>query len=295
MALAVGPYGIEYDPRRRDSGSPGIRRLVAFIFVVAAVSLVATIARRTWFAPPADAPAPSETGTGRIVADEPPPDPEPVRPGPDPAPPPPPPEPIADAVAESRPARVRNLLLRLEEAEKRRDPAMAVTTIEQICSLPGDPAYDLYDKLYRRAGELNVNRLFEGKNAQWVADVKVKAGDSATRIAHRNGSTLASLKRLNPGLDLDRLRIGDTLKVMSRPRFNLIVHARPRTADLKLNGRFFKRYDLREDVTGAAGSYETTVPLRKFLAEKGVWFDRVDRAELETLVPAGALFVISEL
>ncbi len=286
MALAVGPYGIEYDPERRDPTSPGLRRLVAFIFVVAAISLVVTVARRTWFAPPSDEPpAPP-------VAEPPAPRPKPA---PNPEPPPPPPKPIADAAIDTRPARVRNLLMRLEEAEKRRDVAMAVSTISEICSLPGDPAYDLYDKLYRRAGELNLKWLFDEKNAQWVSDVKVKAGDSATRIASRHGSTLASLKRLNPKLDIDKVRIGSTLKVMNRPRFNLIVHARPRTADLKLNGRFFKRYDLRDDVTGAAGAYETTVPLRKFLAEKGVWFDRLDRAEIEMLIPKGALLIISEL
>ncbi len=290
MALAVGPYGIEYDPESRNPGSPGLRRLVAFIFTVAAISLVVTLVRRTWFKsaldPVSDVPPPvvQEAPQPKVV------EPPPAQPEE------PPPEPIADpVVTDSRPPRVRNLLMRLDEAEKRRDVAMAVTTIEQICSLPGDPAYDLYDKLYRRAGELNIKWLFEERNAQWVTAVKVKAGDSASRIASRYGSTLASLKRLNPKLDIDRLRIGATVYVMSRPRFNLIVKARPRTADLQLNGRFFKRYDLRDDVTGAVGAYETTVPLRKFLAEKGIWFNLPDRTELETLIPKSSLLVISEL
>ncbi len=289
MSLAVGPYGIEYDPDRRDSGSPGLRRIVATVFVLSAVSLVVAVVRRTWTTPP-DGPLPSESTAGRTVPGGQLPRPEPAGPAPAPSP-----ELISDAEADSRPARVRNLLFRLEEAEKRRDTAMAVTTIEQICSLPGDPAHDLYDRLRRRAGELNLKWLFEERNAQWVSEVTAKAGDSATRIAARHGSTLASLKRLNPDLDVERLRIGEKVRVMNRPRFNLIVHARTRLADLKLNGRFFKRYDLRDEVTGAAGAYETAVPLRKFLGEKGVWFDRADRAELETLIPKGALLVISEL
>ncbi len=289
MALAVGPYGIEYDPESRDPGSPGLRRLVTFIFIVAAISLVVTLVRRTWFRPspdPSVLPPPVLQGT---------PQPKAIKP-PSTQPAEPPPEPITDAaVSDTRPPRVRNLLMRLDEAEKRRDVAMAVTTIEQICSLPGDPAYDLYDKLYRRAGELNMKWLFDERNAQWVTSVKVKAGDSASRIASRYNSTLASLKRLNPKLDIERLRIGATVYVMRRPRFNLIVKARPRTADLKLNGRFFKRFDLRDEVKGAVGAYETKVPLRKFLAEKGVWFNLADRAELETLIPKGSLLIISEL
>ncbi len=284
MSLAVGPYGIEYDPNRRDPGTPGLRRLVGFILVVAAVSLAVTSVRRVWFAPSADPEIPSPVSSVEVRA-KPPHKKDAL----------PPPELISEVEVETRPASVRNLLLRLEEAEKRRDTAMAVTTIEQICSLPGDPAHDLYDKLYRRAGELNLKWLFDEKNAQWVTEVKVKTGDNATRIAGRNGSTLASLQRLNPNLDIERLRIGETIKVMSRPRFNLIVHARPRTADLKLNGRFFKRYDLQRDVSGEIGAYEVNVPLRNLLAEKGVWFNRADRTELETLIPKGGLLVISEL
>ncbi len=288
MALAVGPYGIEYDPRRREPESPVPRLLVLLIFVVALISLGVTIVKRVWLTPP-------EAVVVQVVP------PKPIVPA-EPTPPPPPPPPpqqqseiLAQVGIENRPVKVRNLLLRLEEAEKRRDWAMAVTTIEQICSLPGDPAHDLYDKLYRRAGELNVQRLFEEHNAQWVSEVTVKVGENATRIAARQGSTLASLKQLNPTVDVEKLRAGQKIKVMNRPRFNLIVHVRTQTADLKLNGRFFKRYDLRAPVTGAIGAYETTTPLRNLLAEKGIWFDRADRTEIETLIPKGSLLIISEL
>ncbi len=41
----------------------------------------------------------------------------------------------------------------------------------------------------------------------------VAPGDIASRIARRKGTTLSALRRLNPGLDLDRLRIGQKVRI----------------------------------------------------------------------------------
>jgi hypothetical protein len=192
-----------------------------------------------------------------------------------------------------RPVKVRNLLMRLEEAERRRDVEMAVSTIEQLRALPGSPAADLDNVLARRLGDLNMKWLFVLKNAQWVKEVTVKRGDSASRIASENGSTLASLSRLNGG-SVDRVIIGSKLRVMNHPRFNLVVHRRSRTADLQLNGKFFKRYDLSSPVTGADGAYEISGRIRQFWTERGISFSMKDRAELEMLLPKGAAVLVSE-
>jgi len=285
MSLAVGPYGIEYDPRSSDERSPALAWLVSLVVAVSFVSLVVTV-------------------VGRVrsrAAEEPPPEAQPVpaqeKPpaGEPPAPEEPPPPPIEVPAAEKRPQKLQICLLRLQEAEKKHDVEMSVSTIEQIRALPGQPAADIDDELARRLGELNVKWLFELKNKQWVEDVRVKAGDSATRIAREHASTLASFRRLNESVDADRLKAGATVKVMKHPRFNLVVHSRARMADLQLNGKFFKRYDLRDAVTGAPGAYESEGNLRQLLAEKGVWFNREDRTELETLLPKGASLTISEL
>ena len=292
MSLARGIYGIEYNPGRRDEHPLGpFGWLVILVLLASAVSLVVTLCRRK--SPQAEDMA-VETPP-EIVQ-------EVVEPRPQEQTPPPPPVVkvphnvvVVNDIA-SRSPQVRNLLLRLEAAEQERDLALAVTTIEQIRLLPGQPAADLDDVLARRLGALNLSWLFDGKNAQWVSEVKVKAGDSATRIAQEHGSTLASLRKLNPGLDLEKLRAGrDKVLVMNHPRFNLIVYVRTRTADLQLNGKFFKRYDLRDSVTGAIGSYETPANLRPFLAEKGIWFSAADRTEIEMLLPHRSSLLIAEL
>ena len=289
MAHISGKFGIEYNPRQNERDSSGLGWVFALVATVALISLVWTIVGRM-------------RGSGGEMPEDPPPEPAPVE-KPPPEPVSPPPEPVQKTLAPvdagdgemlaKRPVKVRNLLMRLEEAERRRDVEMAVSTIEQLRALPGSPAADLDNVLARRLGDLNMKRLFVLKNAQWVKEVTVKRGDSASRIASENGSTLASLSRLNGG-SVDRVILGSKLRVMNHPRFNLVVHRRSRTADLQLNGKFFKRYDLTAPVTGGDGAYEIPGRIRPFWAERGISFSMKDRAELEMLLPKGAAVLVSE-
>ena len=288
MSLSRGKFGIEYNPRQLDGEPSGLGWVVAVVALVALVSLTWTLVRRyrvnreerlaetvEVVAPPAPSPAVSPAPAPASASAEPPPV-------------------VAPSAYARRPTRVRNLLMRLEEAEKRRDLEMAVTTIEAIRALPGSPAADLDDALARRLGALNVRRLFERRNAQWVKEVVVKRGDSASRIAAENGSTLASLAALNGG-NVDRIVIGRHLYVMNHPRFGLVIHRRTRTADLSLNGKFFKRYDLLDAVRAKEGAYELPERRRPFWTNIGAQLKPADRDELETLLPAGTPVLISEM
>ena len=289
MAHVSGRFGLEYTPRQRERDSSGLGWVFALVAVVALISLIWTLVGRfrggeeAELAPPPEPPPAQES---------------PVEPEPKPSPAPEPIQSVAPVAGDGemlakRPVKVRNLLMRLEEAERRRDVEMAVSTIEQLRALPGSPAADLDNVLARRLGDLNMKWLFVLKNAQWVKEVTVKRGDSASRIASENGSTLASLSRLNGG-SIDRVIIGSKLRVMNHPRFNLVVHRRSRTADLQLNGKFFKRYDLTAPVTGADGAYEISGRIRQFWVERGISFSMKDRAELEMLLPKGAAVLVSE-
>ena len=223
----------------------------------------------------------------------PPPPPSAVRPATDE--PPPVIEPaVRRAVTEKRPARVRNLLLRLEEAERRRDVEMAVSTIEQIRALPGSPAADLDDALARRLGVLNMKRLFERRTPLWVRQVEVRRGDTASRLAAENGSTFASFARLNGG-NVEKIRLGAKLYVMDHPRFTLVIHRRARTADLLLKEKFFKRYDLAKEPTGKAGAYELPRGSLAFWRSLGVAFKAPDQTEIDLLMPVGSSVLISEM
>ena len=224
MSLARGKFGIEYNPKKLEPEPSGFGWVVVVIAFAAFVSLTVVIVKRIRSAepdviPPVEvpvaAPARAEVSTAQVFR-------------------------ASQDVVSHRPTKLRNLLMRLEEAEKRGDVEMAVGTIESIRSLPGSPAADLDDKLARRLGTLNIRRLFELRSAQWVKEVEIRRGDIASRIAVENGSTLASLARLNGG-NVDRIILGAKLHVMDHPRFNLVLHRRTRIADLSLNGKFFKR------------------------------------------------------
>ena len=300
MAFERGRFGIEYDlrQREREHESSGLGWVFVLVAVVAVASFVWTKFIRSDGEdemPPVAPPVPSAVAPST---------PTPSSPEAEPSTPPqaqvpedkpqPPPTHVSDASIAKRPVKVRNLLMRLDEAARRKDIDMAVSTIEQLRALPGSPAADLDDSLARRLGVLNVKRLFELKNAQWVKTVVVKRGDAASRIAAENGSTLASLARLNGG-NVDKIAIGRKLYVMDHPRFNLVIHRRTRTADLSLNGKFFRRYDLDGEVSGEPGAYEMTANPRAVWRALGVSFKPADRTELETLLPSGAQVLVSEL
>ena len=287
MSLARGRFGIEFDPdRNRGDGSSGLGWVVGLVLLAVAISLAVSLVGRLRGAsgetpPAAPAPAAAASPNGPDAAESPLPEPKGF-----------------DEVFASLPKRtgkVRALLMKVKEAQEQGRLPDEVDAIDQLRELPGNSALDLNNLLAKRLGELNIAWLFDRYNPQWVTTVKVKSGDSASRIAQEHGATLASLQRLNPGMDVERLRVGDEVRVMNRPRFYLCVYPNTRKADLQLKGRFFKRYDLREPVSGKPGTYEPTDRLRTFLAEHGVWFNLADRQELEMLLPKKFTFVIGDL
>jgi hypothetical protein len=298
MSLERGKFGIEWDPRQDEKKSSGLGWVFLAVGLVALVSLSVTIVRRHRDEGSGNREEGRSPAERSVVAE--------ASPGGERAQKPeggkgasavatPPPAPVVQrAAVEKRTPRVRNLLLRLEEAERRRDVDMAVSTIEQLRALPGSPAADLDDALARRLGTLNMKRLFVAKTPLWVREVTVSRGDTASRIAAENGSTFASFARLNGG-SVETIRIGQRVYVMDHPRFTLVVHSRARTADLLLKDKFFKRYDLAKEPTGKTGTYELTKGSAAFWKSLGVSFKASDQGEIDLLMPAGSSVLISEM
>jgi len=295
MSYVRGDFGIEYNPRPPDEETHALGFIIALVVIAAAVSagvgLYSKIRERmrdggdqiterveTAEQDSAAAAADEEAeaaadAAARAVADV--------------APPP--------TAAKGRSRKVRNLLMRLTEAEKSRNFDLAVATIEELRSQPGSEIGDLDGTLAEKLGELNSARLFELKSPLWVKEVTVKKGDFATRIATENGSTLASLMKLNGLRSADVIRPGMRLKVMNHPTFVLQIHRSAKVADLTLGGRFFRRYEIASPVKLAEGRYETAAGFRKFCHDRRLEFALPLRNELETLLPAGTAVVVSEL
>ncbi len=279
MGYRRGKFGIEFQSLDRRRENPWLGLAIVLAVSVAAVSLAVRTYRRivAVSAAPVEAevvlPAPTTPGDEKAAEPE---NPSPV---------------IRVSGAERRPE-VRNLLARLRVAEAKQDVEMAVSTIERLRSLPGNPVADLDDSLAQRLGALNCQRLFGLMSPQWVKEITVKRGDNATRLARTHGTTLAAIAKLNG--DVTSLRIGQKLKVMDHPHFSLAVYRMTKVADLSLNGKFFKRYYLTGPVKGEVGALETPAALRPFLKEQGIQLPLAELVELEMLLPPGSPVVISE-
>jgi len=310
--LQRGPYGVEYVPKPEHEGSGGFGWIVVVVVVLALVSLSWTLLKRYRDraaeeaveepvpaavvvrpdAPPVLASAVASNAVTPVSA---------VASAATPAVPsavPPSarpgrsivtlPQGVRDSLPD-RPVKLRNLLTRLDRAETL---DMAVTTLELLREQP--QAADLDRWMATELGRLNLRRLM-ARNPKWVREVTAKRGDSISRIASDHNCTQASLRLLN-GSRIDRIRVGDTLYVMSNPDFTLVVDRRSRTADLKLGPRFFKRYDLVKPVPKSVqkGLYKTTKAVGGTLRELGISVSSDDLRELELLLPKGSSVTISE-
>ncbi len=289
MSLAKTKYGIEYNPGKNRDGRSGAGWAVAAVLAVAAVSFASTVARRMAEAPrePAGTPRAAAAASATRGSETP-------RAGADAGAPgaagAEEPSVEIDGLARRSP-RVRSLMLRFDEAARLGDLEMQISTIERIRSLPPGEAADIAAALLPRLGRLNWDWLFVKKNPQWVGEVSVKSGDSATRIAQENGSTLASFKKLNDLENPGRLAAGQRVWVMRHPRFNVVVYKRMKAVDVFLNGKLFKRYlmpDGSPEVRFAPGDYKTPANLKDFLRRMGVGLAPEDADEIDLIVPRGS-------
>lgn len=283
MSHARLKYGIEYDPLREKRDEPsGTGWIVVVVLIVVAGSFVTTLVRRIGSsseertAEDSITISAAEDGAAALGGL--------------------PSDPIEIGGLSGRSARVKSLLLRLEKAAQDGDLEMQVSTIEQIRSMGGGDAADIADELLPRLGALNMSRLFDLKNPQWVARVKVRDGDTASRIAREHGSTLLSLKKLNGWDDSSTLVAGREIAVMNHPRFYMVLHLRMRALDLFLNGKMFKRYLMpgeAGEIKLAPGDYRTPANMVEFFRRYGIRLPKRDVDEINMLVPRNVPFNVS--
>jgi len=196
--------------------------------------------------------------------------------------------------AEGRPAAVRSLLQRLAAAEREGDPALAINAIEKLRDRPD--AADLDDALARRLGALNLAVLLSSRPTTWTTTDSLGAGDTLPRLAREHGTTVDAVLKMNGIADARRIRAGRPLRVLTHPRFALVVHRRTLIADLSLNGKFFKRYDVNAGAETKPGAYKVTREegTRPLLRRLGVRLSDADLAELEMLMPPGASLLVTD-
>ena len=312
-----GDFGIEYSTsqRRRRRGEPGVFTVAAIVAAAAAAVAVFAAARgcserpRNRNPPPARPARPdpvsprgaNEQSESGILArrgaaaqsaaagarDEPPATPE-MSSGPSAA--------LAQSMENGALARLeadgsprtRVLVRRLAKLNESRDLVAAISTIEELRSLP-DARMAADDFLARRLGELNMELLMSGRENKWTAEVSIGQGYTLQRLAWEHGTTVAALMRLNGISDPRKIRAGRRLTVLEHPKFRLEADSRSRVADLYINRRFFKRYALLD--APAAGEREVSrgESASSALKNLGISVRPEDREELLMFLSPGSV------
>lgn len=317
MGFARGKFGVEYHPRN-NSETPRLRGLVCVVLALVAVAFA-------WYKIAGQRAAPEAPAPNALRAE-----PSVAVPPPRPAlaqqtaavPPPAPPKKAAAARPDAPPPRpalapdVARLAARLEEtleqrttqdqvlisrylaAERQGNPDIAGDTLRRLHDRP--TLADLRDPLLRRLGDLNLLRLFSGKESPWTTTVTVRRGDGRDRIAREYRNTPAAVAKLNPLVKWERLRPGDAVRVLRFPSAVLVIHKQLDCADLTLRkeDRFFRRYDLTVSPSARAAVYDispeahTTVGAR--FRELGVKIAPDARRELEMFLAPGSRITVTE-
>ncbi len=198
--------------------------------------------------------------------------------------------------ANSRPPDETALLARLADAERLGKVTIVRDTLEKLRRRTS--MADLDDQFARRLGAINSEMLFAAGSKErdgWTTFVEVKRGDNAQRIAREHGTTLAAVLKLNALKDANKIRSGDKLRLLNFPHAELVVHTSLRFADLSLNKRFFKRYDVANPPKTNRGYYPVTReegPMDRFNS-LGLKFSQADREELAILLAPGSRIIVS--
>ncbi len=286
MSLARGKFGIEFDPLRGDEAPSGRGLLIFAAVLIVLISFTVTLVKRLGANDEELALERAERAPVTEAAK--------AVPASLPAPPLAPAVPPEKAALASRSRTMRNLLMRLTEAERDRDLSRQVETIELLRALPGNPAADIDHLLVKRLGRLNYRWMFGDENSPWTSRLTPRRGNSAERIAKEQGMTLAALLKLNHWRSTDEMRPNESVRVFNRPNFALIVHRRSRLAELMLDGKLFKAYELAQVPRVEPGLYQATDDLKQQFTKLDLAFTAPAQSELKLFLLASAPILIAE-
>lgn len=194
-----------------------------------------------------------------------------------------------------RPPSIRALLERLEAADQQGNVGLQIDTIERLRQNK-DAVADIDDQLCRRLGNLNRKLFLEGRTSPWVAMYTVRSGDTLHQIAREHGATIAAVLMLNGVGDPRRIRPGQVLRIPNHPKAKLKVHVASQIADLEINGKFFRRYDVAVPKDAELGERAITRKdgegAQQLIGKAKVRFSDADLKEVALMLPPGSSIVL---
>ena len=116
-----------------------------------------------------------------------------------------------------------------------------------------------YREARRILGEHNVDTLLSRDPMQGKKEYIVQRGDSLSRIASRNETTIEYILQVNSRMGLN-LQPGEQL-IVTPLDFRVVIHTKSKMLELRKDDAFFKEYPLEgiKFPQGTSSSFDTTV------------------------------------
>ncbi len=99
-------------------------------------------------------------------------------------------------------------------------------------------------------GRINITLTTTQRAMPEKIDYTIRSGDSIKLLARRFGSTAELIIRSNRIPNPDRIQIGDRLRILDKPRFEIFVSKSANDLRVTLNDNFFKRYTVGTGLYG---------------------------------------------
>ncbi|WFB35260.1 L,D-transpeptidase family protein [Kiritimatiellota bacterium B12222] len=140
---------------------------------------------------------------------------------------------------------VEPLVQRAEQAYAQGRWVEARETLLRAAALEDDA--EKKARLYEQIGDLNMELLlspYEQPECVWL---EVQPGDTLGKIAQRADTTIELLKAMNR-MESNQVRLGRRMKVLFAP-FTVVIDKSSNVAVVKLDGQFFKQYQVSTGAT----------------------------------------------
>lgn len=177
----------------------------------------------------------------------------------------PPPIP-ADLTKEASP-RVMALLEAGQNAEKADDYFAARTNY--LVAISDKDCGKARPLLEERLGFVNIELIFTPRQMKGKVDHAILSGESVKLIANKFGTTVDLIVKANSIANPNRVQVGDRLRILDHPKFEIHVSKKANDLMVTLDGQFFKRYKVG---TGKYGKTPTgTFKINDKISEPPWW------------------------
>ena len=159
-------------------------------------------------------------------------------------------------------------LLEAGQAAERKDDYFGART-NYLAAISDKDCGKARPLLEERLAFVNIELIFTPRQMEGKIDHAILSGESVKLIANKFGTTVELIVKANSITNPNRVQVGDRIRVLDHPKFEIHVSKTENDLLVTLNGQFFKRYKVG---TGKYGKTPTgTFKIKDKIAEPPWW------------------------